>query len=88
MQNLFHALVKQPVRAWGPATLEQLRTSFEYSGFSVRRLLVEIMKVGAIPPQAPAVSIHTKSETTSQTQSQTDNQKTQTEAVVPQENKS
>ena len=88
VQNLFHALVKQPVRAWGPATLEQLRTSFEYSGFSVRRLLVDIMKVGAIPPQAPAVSIHTKSETTSQTQSQTDNQKTQTEAVVPQENKS
>ena len=51
VQNLFHALVKQPMRAWGPDTLENLRTSFEKAGFDIRGLLVDIMTVAAAPPQ-------------------------------------
>ena len=51
MQSLFHALVKQPARAWGPDTLERLRQSFEAGGFSVPRLLVDIMTVAASPPK-------------------------------------
>ena len=50
-QNLFHALVKQPLRAWGPDTLKNLHTSFEKSGFDIRRLMVDIMVVAASPPQ-------------------------------------
>jgi hypothetical protein len=43
--------VKQPVRAWGPETLENLRSGFEKSGFDIRRLLVDIMMVAAASPQ-------------------------------------
>jgi hypothetical protein len=54
VQALFHALVKQPVRAFGPDTLESLRQSFVASGCDVRRLAVDIMVVAALPPSAPA----------------------------------
>jgi hypothetical protein len=54
VQNLFHALVKQPVRAWGPETLDSLRQSFAANGFDVRRLLVDIMTVAAMPPSETA----------------------------------
>lgn len=49
VQSLFHALVKQPVRAWGPDTLENLRASFEAGGFDIRRLVVDIMMVAVSP---------------------------------------
>jgi hypothetical protein len=51
VQSLFHALVKQPARAWGPDTLERLRESFVASSFSIPRLLVDIMTVAALPPK-------------------------------------
>jgi hypothetical protein len=54
VQNLFHSLVKQPVRAWGPDTLDTLRRSFAANGFDVRRLLVDIMTVAAVPPSVTA----------------------------------
>ena len=50
VQALFHALVKQPVRAWGPDTLDRLRDAFEAGGFDIRRLVVDIMEVAALPP--------------------------------------
>jgi len=52
VQNLFHALVKQPIRAWGPDTLETLCGTFAANNCDIRRLLVDIMVVGALPPQA------------------------------------
>ena len=51
VQSLFHALVKQPMRAWGPDTLENLRASFEKGGFDIRRLLVDIICMAATPPK-------------------------------------
>lgn len=51
VQSLFHALVKQPVRAWGENTLENLRTSFAAGGFDIRRLVVDIMVMAATPPK-------------------------------------
>lgn len=56
VQQLFHALVKQPVRAWGPDTLETLRRQFVVHGCDVRRLLVDIMCLAAIPPAPPPLS--------------------------------
>jgi cytochrome c553 len=50
VQNLFHALVKQPARAWGPDTLENLRQSFAAHGCDIRRLLVDIVTVATLPP--------------------------------------
>jgi hypothetical protein len=35
------------VRAYGPATLEDLRRSFAANGFSIRKLAVEIIAVSA-----------------------------------------
>ena len=51
VQNLFHALVKQPARAWGPDTLETLRQQFAANNCDIRRQLVDIMTVAALPPQ-------------------------------------
>jgi hypothetical protein len=53
VQQLFHALVKQPTRAWGPDTLETLRKQFAANNCDIRRLLVDIMTVAALPPPAP-----------------------------------
>jgi hypothetical protein len=52
VQQLFHALVKQPMRAWGPDTLERLRHQFAANNFDVRRLLVDILTLAAAPPPA------------------------------------
>jgi cytochrome c553 len=46
-EQMFHHLVQQPVRAYGPATLEDLRRSFAANGFSIRKLAVEIIAVSA-----------------------------------------
>jgi hypothetical protein len=51
VRNLFHALVKQPVRAWGPDTLHGLQAGFAAQEFDIRRLMVDIMVVAASPPQ-------------------------------------
>jgi cytochrome c553 len=51
VQSLFHALVKQPLRAWGPNTLDNLRKSFAAGDFDIRRLLFDIMTVAALPPK-------------------------------------
>ncbi len=50
VQSLFHAVVKQPVRAWGPEALATLRAGFEAGSFDIRRLLVDIMVMAAVPP--------------------------------------
>ena len=52
VQQLFHALVKQPMRAWGPDTLETLRKRFTANNCDIRRLLVDIMTIAALPPPA------------------------------------
>jgi hypothetical protein len=50
VQQLFHALVKQPMRAWGPDTPETLRKQFAANNCDIRRLLVDIMTIAALPP--------------------------------------
>ena len=55
VQNLFHAVVKQPVRAWGPDTLDELVDRFIANDYSIRKLLVEILLVATTPAaSAPA----------------------------------
>jgi mono/diheme cytochrome c family protein len=48
VEQLFHYLVKQPVRAFGVSRPDQLRQSFAADGFNVRRLLAEIAIVAAL----------------------------------------
>lgn len=49
VEDLFHAVAKQPLRAWGDETQESLRAAFEANGFDIRRLLVDIMQVVSRP---------------------------------------
>lgn len=46
--QLFHYLVKQPIDAYGPQQLENLEQSFAASEYSIRELLVEIMRTSAL----------------------------------------
>jgi hypothetical protein len=47
VQQLFHHMIKQPVGAYGPNTLEDLRRSFAKSDFNIQKLVVEIAKTSA-----------------------------------------
>lgn len=59
VQALFHALAKQPVRAWGPDALKRLRGRFEEGRFDIRGLLVDIMETAAFPPSTAAATAST-----------------------------
>jgi len=50
VQQLFHHLVKQPIRAHGDAALSDLRQRFASDKFSIRKLLVEIAVTAALGP--------------------------------------
>jgi hypothetical protein len=47
VQQLFHYLVKQPIRAFGRQELPNLRRSFAASKYDLRILMVEIMATSA-----------------------------------------
>jgi hypothetical protein len=49
VEQMFHFLVKQPIRAYGPETLPQLTKSFVEHNFSLRQLTVDIMAASALP---------------------------------------
>ena len=51
VQQLFHYLVKQPVRAYGPQTLPSLKRFFAANNFNLRKLMVEIMATSALTSQ-------------------------------------
>jgi hypothetical protein len=48
VQQLFHHLVKQPILAYGPGMVSNLRKSFAEHEFSIRELAVEIMASSAL----------------------------------------
>jgi hypothetical protein len=48
VRQLFHHVVKQPVAAYGPHQLEELEQQFAAADYSIRGLLVEIMKATAL----------------------------------------
>ena len=51
VQQLFHHLVKQPVRAYGRQILPELRRFFATHDFNLRKLMVEIMATSALTPR-------------------------------------
>ena len=44
IQQLFHHVVKQPIEAYGPSALSDLRQTFVNNGFNLRLLLLEISR--------------------------------------------
>jgi hypothetical protein len=55
IEQLFHHIVKQSVRAYGPDTLPRLRNSFIASGYNLQKLIVEIATTGALGGAEPAI---------------------------------
>jgi hypothetical protein len=53
-QQLFQHLVKQPVRAYGLDEPKKLQEAFSQSGYSIRKLVVEIATDASQPPPDPA----------------------------------
>ncbi len=51
VQQLFHYLVKQPVRAFGYQELMDLRRYFTAHDCNIRKLMVEIMATSALTPR-------------------------------------
>lgn len=47
IEQLFHHLVQQPVRAYGPTKLDELRESFASHDFNIRKLAVDVMVASA-----------------------------------------
>ncbi|TXT22108.1 MAG: cytochrome c [Planctomycetota bacterium] len=48
VEQLFHFLIKQPIRAFGSNTRETLRASFVKDNFNIHRLMVEIVATAAL----------------------------------------
>ena len=53
IEQLFHHLVKQSPRAYGPETLVRLRASFIASGYHLRQLMAEIATLAALHAGSP-----------------------------------
>jgi hypothetical protein len=58
VQQLFHYLVKQPVRAFGAQELAELRQFFVAHDFNIRKLMVEIMASSALTPRNARAKVH------------------------------
>ncbi len=54
VQQLFHHLVQQPVRAYGPNRLAELRQRFAANRYNIRKLAAEIAVAAALPTTPPA----------------------------------
>jgi hypothetical protein len=50
-EQLFHHLVQQSVKAYGPTVLPELRRSFAGNGFHIRTLAVEVMAASSLTPR-------------------------------------
>ncbi len=48
IEQLFHQVVKQPLRAYGADAQDRLRQSFVASGFNIQKLLVDIVTLSAL----------------------------------------
>jgi hypothetical protein len=51
IQQLFHYLVKQPIRAFGSRELTELRDLFVHHDFNMRKLMVEVIASSALTPR-------------------------------------
>jgi hypothetical protein len=48
IEQLFHQMVKQPIRAYGPDVMDRLRQSFITSDFNIQKLMVEVALTSAL----------------------------------------
>lgn len=51
VEQLFHFIIKQPIRAFGPGTASRLEDKFAARQYNMRDLLIEIAVEAALPPR-------------------------------------
>ncbi|MEX2188725.1 MAG: DUF1592 domain-containing protein [Pirellulales bacterium] len=56
VEQLFHYLVQQPIRAYGNQTLPELKQAFVAGNFNIRAAMVEIMAASALQSQKAAAN--------------------------------
>lgn len=56
IEQLFHHLVKQPVRAYGTDTPDQLRNRFTDNSFDIRKLIVDITEIACRTVAKPSTA--------------------------------
>ncbi|MFO0846783.1 MAG: DUF1592 domain-containing protein, partial [Gemmataceae bacterium] len=52
VEQMFHSLVQQPMRAYGNDTLDRLRQTFAAGRYNMRKLAVEILTISAPKPRS------------------------------------
>jgi hypothetical protein len=62
IEQLFHNLVKQPVRAFGAHAHDDLRAAFAEGDYNIRKLAVKIVASTALAPPTLKLSLHRSSE--------------------------
>lgn len=60
VDQLFHYLVKQPIRAFGPNARVDLRSAFRESQLNIRKLIVEIVTTAALTTKSPTQAVANK----------------------------
>jgi len=65
VEQLFHHLIKQPVRAFGSRKPAELRRAFAENQFNVRKLMVEIIAEAALPAEVKPKAVPTRDTRTS-----------------------
>ncbi len=58
VEQLFHHMIQQPIRAFGPDLSTQLRRSFAEHNFNIRSLLVEIVTASSTPKPPRDLDAH------------------------------
>jgi hypothetical protein len=51
LRQLFQHFVKQPIRAYGPDTWQQLQKTFADDDFNIHKLAARIVTISALPPE-------------------------------------
>ena len=51
VEQLFHGMIKQPIRAFGSQVRSELKQKFVDSNFNIRKLAIEIVSTAAMPRQ-------------------------------------
>ncbi len=49
VEQLFHGLIKQPIRAFGSQTRSELKQKFIENNFNIRKLVIDIVATAALP---------------------------------------
>ncbi|MGE0760740.1 MAG: DUF1592 domain-containing protein [Pirellulaceae bacterium] len=53
VEQMFHYMIKQPIRAYGLESMRRLQADFVRNDFHIQRQLIDIVSLAAFPPQSP-----------------------------------